>query len=139
MSRLIPPAALLLCILGLHAGEPPAAAPRNPFVYQSTTENDGLVPASSARLPHGIRLAAVLVRQDGTALAVLRLPGETVPLFVREGDLVSISPKPTPERPGRTPLREAEDSPFFLLVRSITPDGVEVAPRVRPSEIHLIR
>lgn len=138
MPKLILPAALLLCAVCLPAGEPPAP-PRNPFVYQGTGEDDGLVPASSARLPHGIRLAAVLVRRDGGAIAVLRLPGEPVPLFVREGDLVSIAPKPTAHQAGGTAARTAEDSPFFLLIHSVTPDGVEVAPRVRPTEVHLIR
>lgn len=117
---------------------------KNPFVYRATEDERGLVPADAGRLPHGIRLAAVLIPKAGEAVAVLRLPGEGTPVFVRENDLVSIDPRAADStRAGATAgsatRASAETAPFYLLIKSITSTGVDVAPRVRPTEVHLIR
>ena len=98
---------------------------RNPFAYQRSEQKRGLVPATGANMPHGIRLAGLLIPEEGDAIAVLRLPGDETPAYVREGDLLTID-------------TEAE-SPFYLLVKNISGTGVEVAPRIRPGEVHLIR
>ncbi len=120
-----------------------AAGAKNPFAYGATEDERGLVPADTGRLPHGIRLAAVLIPKEGEAVAVLRLPGEDTPVFVRENDLISIDPRQTTRKGHDSSAarrdNDSEHGPFYLLVKSITSTGVEVAPRVRPTEIHLIR
>lgn len=147
----------LLLFLPLHCalaqaadgdGAAPATAPpagiRNPFAYSATEHDQGLIPVDTDRMPTGIRLAAVLLRDNGDALAALRLPGETAPVFVRVDDLISVNLQaPTPAKTASpktsTAIPAVERTTVYLLVKSITATGVEVAPRVRPSEVHLIR
>jgi hypothetical protein len=118
----------------------PTRAAKNPFAYGTAEDERGLVPADTGRLPHGIRLAAVLIPREGEAVAVLRLPGEDTPVFVRENDLISIDPGADERKGGTAAARGGTTAaPFYLLVKSITSTGVEVAPRVRPTEVHLIR
>ncbi|NLZ63418.1 MAG: hypothetical protein GX902_06370 [Lentisphaerae bacterium] len=127
----------------------PSAAIRNPFAYSAAEHEQGLVPVDTDRMPTGIRLAAVLLKSNGDALAALRLPGETAPIFVRVDDLISVnlqasapakttSAKTTSAKTS-TAISMTERTTVYLLVKSITATGVEVAPRVRPSEVHLIR
>jgi len=120
----------------LSATEPEAQrGGQNPFTFTTTAGEPSLVPVDAGRLPHRIELAAVLIPENGGAVAVLRLPGENAPVFVRENDLVSIVAPARPDgRRGEMPTEV-----FYLLIKSITSTGVEVAPRVRPDEIHLLR
>lgn len=126
------------------ATAPPPAGIRNPFAYSATEHDQGLIPVDTDRMPTGIRLAAVLLRDNGDALAALRLPGETAPVFVRVDDLISVNlqastPAKTASAKTSTAIPMTERTTVYLLVKSITATGVEVAPRVRPSEVHLIR
>ena len=147
--------ALLLPISGAFAqasddGSKAAAAPvpppaiRNPFAYSASEHDQGLIPVDTDRMPTGIRLAAVLIKSDGDTLAALRLPGEAAPVFVRVDDLISVNlqtPAPAKAASAKTStaMPMMERTTVYLLVKSITATGVEVAPRVRPSEVHLIR
>jgi hypothetical protein len=107
---------------------------RDPFTYERSREGRGTVPATDRQLPHGIRLLAVLVPEEGEPIAVLRIPGNKTPTYVRQGELVAVSPgEATEDAAGE------QASPFYLLVKSIREVGVEVAPRVSPDEVHLIQ
>lgn len=115
---------------------------RNPFSYNATDNDQGLIPIGTGRLPQGMRLATVLIQDNGDALAALRLPGETAPVFVRVDDLISVDfQRDGAEKKDRAPSKAAmpDQSPVYLLIKSISATGVEVAPRVRPTEVHLIR
>ncbi|MGI5923883.1 MAG: hypothetical protein ACOX9E_08065 [Lentisphaeria bacterium] len=125
------------------AAAPPAGI-RNPFAYSATEHDQGLIPVDTDRMPAGIRLAAVLIKSNGDALAALRLPGEEAPIFVRVDDLISVNlsapaAAKSASAQAKTVIAPAERTTVYLLVKSITTTGVEVAPRVRPSEVHLIR
>lgn len=131
---------------GATKAEAPPAGIRNPFAYSATEHDQGLIPVDTSRMPTGIRLAAVLIRNNGDALAALRLPGESAPVFVRVDDLISVNlqaPEPAKTKAASqrssTIIPMTERTTVYLLVKSITATGVEVAPRVRPSEVHLIR
>lgn len=122
----------------------PASSERikNPFVFQTTDNGQGLIPVGTGRLPQSMRLAAVLISDHGDALAALRLPGESAPVFVRVDDLISVNfpDAGTVEKArARSTATVPEQAPVYLLIKSISATGVEVAPRVRPSEVHLIR
>lgn len=128
-----------------HTTTTTGAAIKNPFAY-ATPNGDELIPVSTGRLPTGIRLASVLIFDNGDAIAALRLPGEKAPVFVRVDDLISIdaghetlNPKAEARPAAATPVMPTHEPPLYLLIRSISATGVEVAPRVRPTELHLIR
>jgi len=125
---------------------------KNPFAYNTSDNDQGLIPVSAGRLPPGIRLATVLILDNGDAIAALRLPGEDGPVFVRVDDLISVDFRQEPAAPkhgtrSKDGARSAaaltttatDQVPVYLLIKSITATGVEVAPRVRPTEVHLIR
>lgn len=113
---------------------------KNPFAYDRTDNDQGLIPVSTGRLPRGIRLATVLLLGNGDAIAALRLPGEETPVYVRVDDLISVDfhrDEATKKKTASPTVASSE--PVYLLIKSISATGVEVAPRVRPSELHLIR
>lgn len=123
---------------------PPATGIRNPFSYSAPDNDQGLIPVDAGRLPAGIRLAAVLIINNDDILAALRLPGETAAVFVRVNDLISVNfqneaPTKKDSLRSSTAISVAERAPVYLLIKSITATGVEVAPRIRPTEVHLIR
>lgn len=115
---------------------------KNPFTFNVTDNDQGLIPIGTGRLPQSMRLATVLILDNGDALAALRLPGETAPVFVRVNDLISVDfpHQGTANKDSALAATTApEQAPVYLLIKSISATGVEVAPRVRPTEVHLIR
>jgi hypothetical protein len=102
------------------------------------------VPATGRQLPHGIRLLGIAVHEDGTAFAVLRLPGpEKSTVFVEKDDVIRLdengnSATRLPGK-GRKATPEKHKAPLYLLVQNVSSKGVEVSPQQSPSEVHLIR
>lgn len=114
---------------------------KDPFKYrQKTTQSKASttkktlskyesLPAANASLANGIRVAAVVLRKDGAGIAALRLPEEESLVFVEKGDVLSIIPGGM----------KADKDPYYLLIKSVTKNGVEVAPKLRPKEIYILR
>jgi len=113
----------------------------NPFaIHRPADSSEEFVPASDDRIPHGIRVVAILVVKGREPLAVLSLPGSAHLHYVRKGELIQVDD----QRPaGKSRIEDKQSdqrgSPVYLLVKSVDAKQVEIAPRTRPQDARILR
>jgi hypothetical protein len=113
---------------------PPARIPSgDPFAMKGAMDGDGFVSAGAAAIPVGIQIAGILAVANKPPVAALSLPGSKSLFFVREGDVIHV------DRSGPVPAKGAADAQIYLLVKSITNNQVEIAPRTRPHDVRIYR
>jgi hypothetical protein len=117
---------------GRDAAEP-AIPIGDPFAMRGLAEGDGFVSAGPAAMPPGIRVVAILAVAGRPPVGALSIPGAATLHFIREGDVIQVDP------PEETAAKGAAGSQLYLLVKSITHNQVELAPRTRPQDVRIYR
>lgn len=105
----------------------------DPFAMRGLAEGDGFVSAGPAAMPPGIRVVAILAVAGKPPVGALVIPGADTLHFVCEGDVIQV------EHPEGAAVKGAADSQLYLLVKSITHNQVELAPRTRPQDVRIYR
>jgi hypothetical protein len=111
----------------------PGIPPGDPFAMRGTVDGDGFVSAGSAAIPTGIRVAGILVVANKKPVAALLIPGSQSLHFVTEGEIIQVDRVALAGNPAATGAQ------LYLLVKSITANQVEIAPRTRPQEVRIYR
>ncbi|MDR1613910.1 MAG: hypothetical protein LBT97_14205 [Planctomycetota bacterium] len=135
----------------------------DPFAYRSPASGEGeFVPTSSAKVPRGIRILSIIHIRGGKPLAAMHIPQPTGGdlHFVSVGDVIQIDSQPHQQVTQRTQTQTAKGrrgrvtetgtqesiittvtAPdyFYLFVKNITRDFVEIAPRARPQDAVILR
>ena len=134
---------------------------KDPFIYRNlnvpnqarqsktpSNQGDSLNPnnliSATMNLPSGIRVDGIIIPKNKSLnpIAALRVPGEDLPLFVKKNDLVSISPANMQQQSNSNSWwnkETKEQEPYYLLIKSISENGVEVAPKKQPAKTYLLR
>lgn len=105
---------------------------RDPFAMQGDVNGDGYVNAGVAAIPSGIRVVAILSVEGKASVGALSIPGFKGLHFVQEGDVIQLDTAGTsPGMPSAAQL--------YLLVKSITDNEIEIAPRAKPEDVRVYR
>ncbi len=113
--------------------EEPQAPKGDPFAMRGVADGDGFVSAAPAAVPPGIRVVAILAMVGRPSVGALAVPGSKNLHFVREGDVIQV------DRPAGSASASATESHLYLLIQSITPSQIEIAPRTRPQDVRIYR
>jgi hypothetical protein len=113
---------------------PPGSAPpfRDPFAMRGGSGEDEYVAADVGAIPQGIRVVAILSVEGKPSVGALSIPGAHGLHFVREGEVIQldVAGKAT----GAPPTQQ-----LYLLVKSISDEEIEIAPRARPQDARVYR
>lgn len=105
---------------------------RDPFAMQGDADGDGYVNAGVAAIPSGIRVVAILSVEGKSSVGALSIPGVKGLHFVQEGEVIQLDP--TASAPGMPSSPQ-----LYLLVKSITDNEIEIAPRAKPEDVRVYR
>ncbi len=105
----------------------------NPFAMRGMGDGEGFIIDSPASIPPGIVVVGILSVGGKKPVCALSIPGSKSLHFVRENDVIRV------DRAGTGGAKGATDSQLYLLVKSITHDQIEIAPRTRPQDVRIYR
>jgi hypothetical protein len=105
---------------------------RDPFAMRGEADGDGFVSAGVAAIPSGIRVVAILSVEGRSSVGALSIPGSKGLHFVQEGEVIQLDSTATSTE---TPTA----AQLYLLVKSITDNEIEIAPRARPQDVRVYR
>jgi hypothetical protein len=105
----------------------------DPFAMRGVADGEGFVSAAPAAIPPGIRVAGILVVAGKPPVGALSIPGSKTLHYVREGEVIEV------DRPAGGEGQGMTASQLYLLVKSITPSQIEIAPRTRPQDVRIYR
>lgn len=118
---------------------PPSRYSNDPFKMRSGQLNKGgLVAASSAAFPSGIRVLGILAVKGSDPVGVLQIPGMRDTFFVKSGDVIQVDIS----EHGEWLAADKHSSAYrqvYLLVKSVTADEIVLAPRTRPQDYRVYR
>ncbi|MDR2392248.1 MAG: hypothetical protein LBE84_11295 [Planctomycetota bacterium] len=141
----------------------PSEDEKDPFAYRLPTSEEGeFIPTSRARVPRGVRILSIIHIRGAGPIAAIHVPHSTGGElhYVRAGDVIQIDSLPYQQvtqrtqtqtargRRGRVTETETRESTttnvspadyFYLLVKNIAKDFVEIAPRARPQDAVILR
>jgi hypothetical protein len=119
----------------------------DPFKYRAPAGSEGFVPAD-IQVPPGIRVLGILILGSGHSVAALQLPGDDEVFYVSEEDDLQIRStdstgrgpaRASPGRPGGPVDAGAGGGAFYLKIKTITSQHVEVYPEHSPTNIQILR
>ncbi|MDR0362408.1 MAG: hypothetical protein LBJ46_06975 [Planctomycetota bacterium] len=134
----------------------------DPFAYRLPASGEDEFIPTKAKVPRGIRILSIIHIRGAKPIAAMHIPYSTGSdlHFVGVGDVIQIDSQPQQQvtqrtqtqtargRRGRATQTETQESVttevsptgyFYLQVKNITRDFVEIAPRARPQDAVILR
>ena len=140
MIGMLAAASLILCADFSMAQETKTDdALNNPFEMRGGSGQDqGFVNAGFVNLPQGIRVRGILAPKGRDPVGVLEIPGMPNVFFVKSGDVIQVEFKEQGNKRSAG-AAAAVKRQVYLLVQSVTPDEIVLAPQTRPQDTRIYR